>query len=288
MCWWTPEQLMKMADYLQSGLQRWSESWVTDAARVSVTGSLAHEAIVSVIDREIAIGLLADTAAEGQIWCIADDPIAQMSALLFGDSESEKHAPSSTMTRLSLEVCNAAMDSLRYESVQCLSPHSPHVQIGKAIAAIPSAYLKPWSGAVQFRVELAKLQMRLYLGPVCVTQLLDRLQTSEHGQAIDSNTLRRSRLVPVFEALALLPSGLRAELEAIELELCSLEALREGDVILLSHRLDMPVDVVTANGGRVCQGHLGRQQSRRALQLIPSQYAQPASNDQLQSVKRIH
>lgn len=60
---------------------------------------------------------------------------------------------------------------------------------------------------------------------------------------------------------------LRVMLGGAQLNLGQIQALRVGDVIPLSHRLDAPAQVVGADGHQVCDGWLGQSEGHLAVEL---------------------
>lgn len=124
----------------------------------------------------------------------------------------------------------------------------------------------PWSGVLCARWTWCGGTWRLGLPHAVVAAMLGSEAVTQARAAPPSRPLPKERL---DRALAAEPVALRVMLEGAELSLGQLQALQPGDIVPLSHALDAPALVVTADGTPVCHGWLGQSQGRLAVELSP-------------------
>jgi flagellar motor switch/type III secretory pathway protein FliN len=73
---------------------------------------------------------------------------------------------------------------------------------------------------------------------------------------------------PIIHAIDSIAVPLYVSLADIKLDLGSLQSLTPGAVVRLTHALEQPFDVCTADGSIVCTGYLGQSAAHRALGLL--------------------
>lgn len=131
---------------------------------------------------------------------------------------------------------------------------------GAAAGSLPAAAFRAWAGGV--RVALPHLDMvALYLSGPAVARL-------DPPRAAPLPT-SWAPLTPLTAAAAQTDAVLAARLHAVELTLGAIGSLRVGDVVVLPHALERPLDVVTADGTVLCEAYLGRVGAHRSLELLP-------------------
>jgi hypothetical protein len=128
------------------------------------------------------------------------------------------------------------------------------------------ALFKPWSGLVIVSApDAGPLFHSLLLNAQCVRMLL-------RSQANQPTTPKRVPQAPIVtsveQALADHKLPIQVELAGCELDLGTLQSLRLGDIVPLSHALDEPLLVSTPAYGAFCAGFLGRQAGSKAIELL--------------------
>ncbi|MGC3998550.1 MAG: FliM/FliN family flagellar motor C-terminal domain-containing protein [Anaeromyxobacter sp.] len=140
-------------------------------------------------------------------------------------------------------------------------------------ASVPAAgVLGGFSGSLVLRLRIPGLELAVLVAP----EVVGRLVPLHRAPAAPARPL-----APVFRALASRRASLHVQLSAFELDLGALAALRVGDVVRTTHRLDVPATVL-ADGA--CSGHgeplahcyLGRLGAHRAIELAAAGHPNPS------------
>lgn len=127
--------------------------------------------------------------------------------------------------------------------------------------APPDDLLRRWSGAVVAELALAGCTVTLLMNAACAA----RLAGEAHRPA--KATSAAPTLTPLREALAGNGVRVRAELQAMDIQIGTLLGMARGDVIRLTHRLDEPLILSTAAQHDFCAGHLVQVEGRLAVEL---------------------
>lgn len=129
-----------------------------------------------------------------------------------------------------------------------------------AAGTLPPAAFRAWAGGV--RIALPHFDtVAVYLtGPA-----VSRLDPPRSAPLPTSG----APLTPLTAAAAAADAVLAVRLHPVELTLGAIGSLRVGDVVVLPHALERPLDVVTADGAVLCEAYLGRLGAHRSLELLP-------------------
>lgn len=120
-----------------------------------------------------------------------------------------------------------------------------------------------WSGTLQIRWPWGGGQFRLVLPGEVVQALL-------HGEPTSSPSTTGAILsdqVSLREALHDEAVVLQVQLDGVALSLGQLQQLQLNDIVVLDHPLDAPVRILSADATLVCEGWLGQQDGRVAVEL---------------------
>ena len=142
--------------------------------------------------------------------------------------------------------------------------------------APPAAERRRWSGAL--RVCLVALRedqpvsWHLHCSEPLASVLCGGLQPP--------SATGRAPLAAVTHAIDARPVAFKVLLDETTLTLGTLQSLRVGDVLPLSHRLDQALHVVSAGASRdtpaFCGAFLGSRDHHRAVELVPADSASPS------------
>ena len=133
------------------------------------------------------------------------------------------------------------------------------LQRSLAANAPQPADFNPWSGGVIASLSSPALSMRLLLNGACVGKAL--------GAARKPDSLKSDPLPPVREGMSLHRTRVSVELASCEIDIGSLQKIRLGDVVRLSHSLEEPMHV-KVDGKQICCAYLGRRGIFKAVELI--------------------
>lgn len=159
---------------------------------------------------------------------------------------------------LALADCARALAAVFGLTCDAITDETP-----SAAKTAPAACFGAWSGALVSSTPWCGGELHILIDDVCASRLLNRRQTSAASRAV----MNRSALTPVLRALDSKPIRLDVALTAFELELGMLSALRAGDVVRTTHRLDAPLIASTKGGDVVAEAYLGRCGQVRAAEL---------------------
>jgi hypothetical protein len=272
--WWSRADLAGLGDRVGAALRRWSLDWGVPVGDVRACNACELPA------REFGLAQwrpMPDLSA-GPAWIAstAEDLPALVERQLFGASDP---AATTAAGSLASEVAAAAAQALRVSLADALQTTTVQHHSSAAVdsrTSPPMRDSRPWSGAVCIFARIGTGQSEgvwLHLSPDCATAL-----------CADSKTLRcreprAAYLTPLDEAIVGVPLRLRFELDAVQLDLGSLQALQLGDVISLPHRLDQPMhahigqhpaNARARDSKPMCHAYLGMRQGRRAVELVRS------------------
>lgn len=133
-----------------------------------------------------------------------------------------------------------------------------------AMQSVPVACFEVWSGALVLSTPWCGGELRILIDDACASRLLGPRPASPAPNARPG----RAALTPVLRGLDSEPIGLDVALNPFELELGMLSALRVGDVVRTTHRLDAPLTASTAGGDVLSEAYLGRCGPARAAELL--------------------
>jgi hypothetical protein len=81
----------------------------------------------------------------------------------------------------------------------------------------------------------------------------------------------KAALTPPTAAAASAQVVLKAQLRPVALTLGQIKSLQLGDIVLIPHPLDLPLQVMTDTGTHLCEAYLGQEAAHRSLELLPAQ-----------------
>lgn len=135
---------------------------------------------------------------------------------------------------------------------------------GLCHATLPREQFGYWSGAL--RVGLPGFDgLSLFLDAAAVARLTPVQQMAA--------ALARPALTPLTFAAQSHIVDLQARLRGVELSIGQLKSLQVGDVVVLPHSLEEPLQIVTPAGETICQAYLGSDQGHRAIEVLPTRQA---------------
>ncbi len=276
--WWSATALDTLARTINRAWQDWAARWGVAAQAVEAFN--AHETLA---DQQVLPGFwrpwLADAhAAAPWSWISAggDEPSSVVAALMFGTASDGATAPARVSgTSLAAEVAQRAWAEFE-DDLARLMGHAPSGGVGVGeFAQGVGPKLGRWSGAACVRLrwgQPAAPDLWLHLGADSIAPLLKNVPKRWTGLMAPIDTT-------VVDAIAHKPFVLRVELNSTELDLGALQSLRVGDVLTLSHRLDMPLLLrphgpeAGAAAAVACAGYLGARNGRRAIELVQNRRA---------------
>jgi len=120
-----------------------------------------------------------------------------------------------------------------------------------------------WSGTLQIRWPWGGGQFQLVLPGEVIQALLQGAPASTRS----TTTASLSDQVSLREALRDETIILQVQLDGVSLSLGQLQQLQLDDIIVLDHPLDAPVRILSTDATLVCEGWLGQQDGRVAVEL---------------------
>jgi len=249
--WWSAAALDTLSRRIDPLWRAWATRW--DLPVESVQSFNAHE-----VPAEPALvwqPWQADACAVTPWAWVAvatDTPVAAIVRLAFGSGE----APS-----IAAEVAGRAWCEFGDE-------------VARLMGRAPSGGLPPF-GRPRSTAWSGEVRVRLGWGRGDVPALWLHLAADAVAPMVRDTQRRWSGRLPqvtasVLGAIAHQPVTLRVELGATELDLGTLQSLRVGDVLTLSHRLDSPLTLRPADAQApvACVGYLGARNGRRAIEVV--------------------
>lgn len=251
--WWSASALDSLSRRIEPVWRAWAKRW--DLPAEPVESFNAHEAPASA-PVEWQPWQADACAATPWAWVAVaqDTPAVVIAGLMF------KHGNAGA---IGAEVAGRAWGEFSDELASLL---------GRAPSAELPSFGGPrsaaWSGSVR---------VRLAWGPGDAPSLWLHLSADSVAPMLrDTRRPWQGHMAPitasVLGAMAHQPVTLRVELGTTELDLGTLQSLRVGDVLTLSHRLDAPLTLRPADAQApvACAGYLGARNGRRAIEVVRS------------------
>lgn len=263
---WMPSGgLAALADRFLPSWQAWCARWGLSGAALA-----AHNAGDPAL-RASGEELAWRAAPAAPLWVGAlPDEVQRLGRALFGDEDPAQ--PAGPMPALARAVVDAALDDLLLALsglVDEASP-SPSVHAGAGPAPHPpAADLRMWSGATHLLLSAqdeagVRIGLRMHL-PAAVVERHVPAATFRPGE-------RRGALTSPATALADRTVRFRVVLDPVPVTLGALQALRPGDVLTLTHSLDLPLRLEQSTEAceprLLCQAWLGARGDKRAVELV--------------------
>lgn len=248
-------ELSHLASAVRSACAPWANAWLGDAATFEVA---CHRAADHATEPGRFEGSwLSAGIADGR-WLSASTAtplLAQLGAALLASESSADAQGEAKRSPLLRELAGTALNEL-LEAILRGGNHDT------AVARVPQSpdagFWKAGSGAVVAEVSFGGSTAVLALNPALVRALL-RGARRQSGME-----------TPLDSAAAALSNG-RLPLQVLvgeaQLELGLLQTIVVGDVIRLDARADQPLQVVNADGVRLCGAYLGTRGVQKSIQL---------------------
>jgi hypothetical protein len=263
---WDGQALAFVADKVGQALQQWRADW----APASAGGTPQASAWVAASHGGTgpALRLHADTpaAAQAGAWLVCEttapggrvpQPVQLVGRQVYG-AGAEAGAGS-----IASELCGEALAQLAgmLRTVLALDAGADAGFAPSAVAdTLPHPAFREWAGGV--RVPLPGFDgLVLYLSGPAVSRMAPPKRA--HSPA------GKVALTPLSQAAGQARLVLRVQLQSVELTLGQITSLQAGDVVILPHALEDPLQLVSGTGAVLCQAYLGQTASRRALELLP-------------------
>ncbi len=259
---WDELALAFVADKVGQALQGWRAQWSTAPTPAAVETRAA--ACILVPPERLGRGYRLQAAAAWLVWETSSDGRAPQAAQLVGPLVYGGNGAVGQGS-IAAELCREALAHLAaaLRIALALDPEiAAGVDLESAAEPLPQAAFGVWSGGV--RVSLPGLDgLALYLSGPTVA----RLNPPRRAAA----PAHRPALSPIREAVGDAVVSLGAQLRPVELTLGQIGSLQVGDVVVLPHALDLPLQVVNGSGAMLCEAYLGCGDACRALELLPPQ-----------------
>jgi hypothetical protein len=204
-----------------------------------------------------------------------DDPMSWMYCLLFGGSAAEVEI--GEKGPIALGVAQRAWEAWLSSIYRSIG--RPLAVQGGSSAAVPvrEAPPWPWAGGLDAVFSFGSIEWRLQLSAAEVEFVLGSARI-ELGPA---PSLFCGALVPLTDALSQCELTVNVELQPLVLSLGQLQSLAVGDIVVLSHPLDMPAQLNVDAGEMIvptgeaqpeplCQAWLGKSDGNMAVELHPN------------------
>lgn len=243
---WTNAQLGALVDTLEGPWNLWLQGWGLQAAGQLLCRPAAP-------DDAVAGWQPAGHGGDQRAWFAAQaqEAIGQALFALPHPSATGTVAPS---------VGSAAFADLRSAMAAALElvPADAGLQGDQPATG-------PWCGCVAVELPLAGYPLRMMLNASCVEAAVPAATAADAQRGTGGVGLVSPEAAMSGQILTL-----KVELDACELDIGTLQSLRIGDVVPLSHPLDAPARVLAAGDQHVCDAYLGKQGSRKAAELARS------------------
>jgi len=177
------------------------------------------------------------------------------------------HAVSTDPDSIAAEMSQAALDDLvrGLRGVLGVEAVPERFDLAAVATTLPDEAFRLWSGGV--RVGLPGFaDLALYLDGAAVAGLVPA------KQAVPVSA--KAPLTPLLDAAREHTVAIQARLHGVELTIGQLKSLQVGDVVVLPHALEEPLQIVASSGSTVCHAYLGRSGSQRALEVVPCHRAE--------------
>lgn len=276
---WNEPALAAAAAKVAQACHDWRREWAgagvtgtpgraTPSAASFVSTRAGHALIAYPLHQEEGGGEPAVRAWLGLPAQAADDAVSQAAELvgrqIFGE------AVTCDPGNIAAELSQAALDHLAggLRGMLGIRASAAPFDLRSLAAGIPEAEFCEWSGGV--RVELQGFgDLALYLNGRAVAGIVPPAEPPLAAP--------KPLLTPVSIAAQHRLVDLKAVLHGVEFTLGHLKSLQVGDVVVLPHRLDAPLQVVTGPGTAICHAYLGSAGDHRALEVVAPAVAGGAS-----------
>lgn len=264
---WDGQALAFVAEKVGQALQQWCADW----APASAAGTPQASAWVAAPHERsgLALRLHADApaAAQAGAWLVCETiapggripQAAQLVGRQVYGAGVEGGAGS-----IAAELCGEALAQLAgaLRTVLALDA-GPDAGFAPAAVAdtLPHDAFREWAGGV--RMPLPGFDgLVLYLSGPAVSRMAPPKRV--HAPA------GKLPLAPLNHAAEQARLSLSVQLQPVELTLGQITSLQAGDVVVLPHALDRPLQLMSG-GAILCEAYLGQAASQRALELLPPQ-----------------
>jgi flagellar motor switch/type III secretory pathway protein FliN len=258
LCWRDTQQLDLLRAGLQATLDPWARAWGLAAGSASLDNAWQAASPASVTWQPAAAGQDGETVA----WLgYLDGFHLAFHGLMFGNSSGISAAEPGAPT-LSQALASDALTALRQSVATWLGATEP--AIAGSFEGPPPTDTRPWSGAVRATVGLGPATGAVPIWFHFGAKAWPRPDT--RGTRVPSVS---TALHSLADALAEQPIQLQARLSDVHVSLGELIGLREGDVLVSSHRLADPLTVTLPHGDSpaLFGGCLVQRQGRMAVAL---------------------
>jgi hypothetical protein len=208
----------------------------------------------------------------------AVEPRPVLLAMLFGETEALRHGAAAE--RVADQLADRAWADLgdalaaALDVPTSMAAMTPDVlRLPPANEGLPQALLRPWEGSLLVRLPWCGAVLVLAVPGAIAAQWLRTQRAATPPEAARAQ-VHASRPAAVLEALAGARVAFDLRLASVEMSLGTLATLRVGDILCTTHDLETPLGLHTRNASDpddlpVCAAFLGRQGSRRAIELLP-------------------
>jgi hypothetical protein len=264
---WDNDALAFVANKVAQALQQWREAWVL-AAQATLGSPLASAFVLTPATRTGRAFRLHAEASSAAAWLVGEtlavDGAMLDAAQLVGHpiyGSNARTEPDSIAAVLCREALAHLASALR--SALALDADSSAGFTLGASDPLPHAAFREWAGGV--RVTMPGFDgLALFLSGPAVA----RLHPPKRALAPQAD---KAALTPPTAAAASAQVVLKAQLRPVALTLGQIKSLQLGDIVLIPHPLDLPLQVMTDTGTHLCEAYLGQEAAHRSLELLPAQ-----------------
>lgn len=299
--WWSREQQLRIVMAMEQMLRAWEQDWGLSPAHAVEDAVFCRMAFEDpgegdppdpplVNWKPVALSNASEPAC--QLWwdaspgtrpvaartqqaqarrAVDTDLVSVLLVALFGSpSEPLPSGEAGALAEVAVETAKAAWADLWRRIGQVLripvATDAPSMQQDSLATLLPELQcFQAWSGAVIVTLHWCGQELRILLGGTEAEAFL------RHQQALASPpVVKPLPLTPLWDAVSALPCTVRAELTPVELGLGVVKALRVGDVVELSHPLDLALLAKSDSGQLLCEAFLGKAGNHRAIELLRS------------------
>lgn len=248
---WSHAQQEEVQHLLHQLVRSWQMAWGLSHAEGETTQLTVRVPKVAVADEQTVYWRFEEWPAAD----LAQTALRALQTALFGDSAHLTTVSGAAV--IAPEITRVAWNDWQQRLASTLHvPLSAWPADGDQDHAADA-----WSGTLSVHLEWCGTRCTLLLpGPV-VQKLL--------RPAAPQPAVAPQPLAPLTDALQDQRLDVRARLRDVTLTLGELEQLSPGDVLLLPHRLDAPLQILGPDEEALCHAWLGQQAGRIALELSP-------------------
>jgi len=255
LCWRSAEQLNRLCESLRVVLDSWARDWGLCRPAVTLDNAWQAHELTEVAWQPTA------TNRDGEVvaWLGRCEPEhVALERLLFGVAPDVN-----VSTSLARSLAVDALAALRRGLAKWLDAAPPSVDMVNDVPL--EADGRPWSGAVRANITLGEAAAGVSFALHVRANAWPR-----PGRAGVTQLSRAPGLEPMSGALAAQPLKLHARLADVHVSLGELIGLREGDVLVTSHRLIDQLAITSPEGEcpTVFRGRLVQRQGLMAVSLM--------------------